>query len=62
MAANLRERGQAERCARFGIRQCGVRCQERFHDMVRMNGPDSLCIDCSHFDQAEPLFEAWAVA
>lgn len=32
-----------------------LRFGERFRDMVRMDGPDSLCLDFSRFDETEPL-------
>lgn len=32
-----------------------LRYGERFRDMVRMDGPDSICLDFSRFDQTEPL-------
>ncbi|MEX1323837.1 MAG: ion channel [Synechococcaceae cyanobacterium] len=32
-----------------------LRFQERFRDMVRMDGPDSICLDFSRFDETEAL-------
>ncbi len=32
-----------------------LRFGERFRDMVRMDGADSLCLDFSRFDKTEPL-------
>ena len=32
-----------------------LRFEERFRDMVRMDGPDSICLDFSRFDETEPL-------
>ena len=32
-----------------------LRMNERFVDMVRMDGPDSVCLDFRRFDQTEPL-------
>jgi inward rectifier potassium channel len=32
-----------------------LRPDERFHDMVIMDGPDSICLDFSRFDETEPI-------
>ena len=32
-----------------------LRMNERFVDMVRMDGPDSVCLDFRRFDQTEPV-------
>lgn len=32
-----------------------LRFEERFRDMVRMDGADSICLDFSRFDETEPL-------
>ncbi|MGB5135451.1 MAG: hypothetical protein WBN89_09795 [Prochlorococcaceae cyanobacterium] len=32
-----------------------LRFDERFSDMVRMDGADSICLDFSRFDETEPL-------
>lgn len=32
-----------------------LRFGERFRDMVRMDGPNSICLDFSRFDETEPL-------
>ncbi len=32
-----------------------LRFQEQFRDMVRMDGPDSICLDFSRFDETESL-------
>jgi hypothetical protein len=32
-----------------------LRFEERFCDMVRMDGPESICLDFSRLDETEPL-------
>lgn len=32
-----------------------LRIGERFRDMVRMDGSNSICLDFSRFDETEPL-------
>ncbi|MEO1004164.1 MAG: ion channel [Cyanobacteria bacterium J06638_7] len=40
------------RCT-YGV--ADLRFEEQFRDMVRMDGPDSICLDFSRFDETEPL-------